>query len=106
MNVSRHTRLMKLSSLLAVGAALAATSAQAGHPPEDPGWESLPHCTVPATEGMQLASARKALRSSLCGSYAPLRRRAPAARNTVLISIPEAGTILAPRTKVLLIVSR
>jgi hypothetical protein len=37
---------------------------------------------------------------------APIRTRSVAARNTVLVSVPEAGTVLAPRTKVLLIVAR
>jgi beta-lactam-binding protein with PASTA domain len=37
---------------------------------------------------------------------APIRQRSTAARNTVLVSVPEAGTILAPGTKVLLIVSK
>ena len=106
MKAPRHTRLMKGSALLAVAAAVAATSAQAGVPPEDPGWEGLPHCTVPTIEGTLLANARKSLRSSLCGVMAPIRKRSAAVRNTVLVSVPEAGTILAPGTKVLLIVSR
>jgi hypothetical protein len=93
-------------ALVGVGAAVAATSAQAGAPPPDPGWDALPHCTVPSIEGKQLASARKTLRSSLCGVMAPIRTRSVAARNTVLVSVPEAGTVLAPRTKVLLIVAR
>jgi hypothetical protein len=108
MKASRHTRLLKCSALVAVVAAVAATSAQAGtgDPGTDIGWELFPHCTVPAIEGTQLAAARKALRGSLCGSMAPLRKRSAAARNTVLVSIPEAGTILAPGTKILLIVSK
>jgi hypothetical protein len=107
MKASRHTRLLKWSALLGVVAAVAATSAQAGAPPDtDIGWELFPHCTVPAVEGSQLASAKKVLRSSLCGSMAPLRRRSSAVRDTVLVSIPEAGTVLAPGTKVLLVVAK
>ena len=110
MKASRQTRLLKWTALLAIVAGVAATSAQAGPAPGDPasdiGWELFPHCTVPSIEGTQLASAKKALRSSLCGSMAPLRKRSTAARNTVLVSVPEAGTILAPGTKILLIVSK
>ena len=107
MKASRHTRLLKWSALLGVVATVAATSAQAGAPPDtDIGWELFPHCTVPSIEGTQLASARKALRSSLCGSMAPLRTRSSAARDTVLVAVPEAGTILAPGTKVLLVVAK
>ena len=106
MKASRHTRLMKWMALVGAGAALAATSAQAGGPPPDPGWLGVPHCTVPNIEGKQLAAARKSLHSSLCGVMAPMRRRSVAARNTVLTALPQAGTILAPRTKVLLIVAR
>jgi hypothetical protein len=106
MKVSRHTRMMRWMALVGVGAAVAATSAQAGGPPEDPGWDALPHCTVPSIQGKQLASARKTLRNSLCGVMAPIRKRSVAARNTVLVAVPQAGTVLAPGTKVLLIVSR
>ena len=106
MKASRHTRLMKWMALVGAGAALAATSAQAGGPPPDPGWLGVPHCTVPNIEGKQLAAARKSLRGSLCGVMAPMRRRSVAARNTVLTALPQAGTILAPGTKVLLIVAR
>ena len=106
MKASRHTRFMKWMALVGAGAALAATSAQAGGPPPDPGWLGVPHCTVPNIEGKQLAAARKSLHSSLCGVMAPMRRRSVAARNTVLTALPQAGTILAPGTKVLLIVAR
>jgi hypothetical protein len=107
MKSSRHNHLFKLTALAAVGAALAATSAQAGAPPADPGWELFPHCTVPQIEGTLLGSAKKELVGSLCGYInAPVRTRSAAARNTVLVSVPEAGTILAPGTKVLLIVSK
>ena len=61
---------------------------------------------MPNIEGKQLAAARKSLHSSLCGVMAPMRRRSVAARNTVLTALPQAGTILAPGTKVLLIVAR
>ena len=107
MKASRHTRLMKWMAVVgAVRAAVAATSAQAGGPPPDPGWLGVPHCTVPNIEGKQLAAARKSLHRSLCGVMAPMRWRSVAARNTVLTALPEAGTILAPGTKVLLIVAR
>jgi PASTA domain len=106
MKASRHTTLLKWTALAGVCAAVAATSAQAGGPPADPGWAGIPHCTVPQIEGKQLAAARKSLRGSLCGVLAPLRKRSTAARNTVLTAIPEEGTNLAPGTKVLLIVAK
>ncbi len=106
MKASRHTRLMKWMAVVGAGAAVAATAAQAGGPPPDPGWLGVPHCTVPNIEGKQLAAARKSLHGSLCGVMAPMRRRSVAARNTVLTALPQAGTILAPGTKVLLIVAR
>ena len=107
MKASRHTRLMKWMAVVGAGAAVAATSAQAGGPPPDPGWLGVPHCTVPNIEGKQLAAARKSLHGSLCGVMSPpLRKRSSAARNTVLTAIPKAGTVLAPGTKVLLIVSK
>jgi hypothetical protein len=106
MNPSRHTNLMKWTAVLGACAAVAATSAQAGGPPADPGWAGMPHCTVPKIEGTLLATAKKKLHGSLCGVMAPMRHRSAVARNTVLSSIPEAGTQLAPGTKVLLIVAR
>ena len=106
MKALHHTRLLRWTVLLGVCAAVAATSAQAGGPPPDPGWAGVPHCTVPSIEGMQLANARKSLKRSRCGSMAPLRRRSTAARNTVLTAVPQAGTQLAPGTQVLLIVAK
>jgi hypothetical protein len=106
MNPSRHTSLMKWTAVLGACAAVAATSAQAGGPPADPGWAGLPHCTVPKIEGTLLTSARTKLHGSLCGSLAPIRLASKAARNTVLAVIPQAGTQLAPGTKVLLIVAK
>src|SRR5262245_56139776 len=102
----RHTRVMRWIALVTVGAAVAATSAQAGGPPPDPGWAAFPHCTVPSVEGTQLAAAQKSLRGARCGVMSPIRTRSTAARNTVLVAVPEAGTILAPGTKVLLIVAK
>jgi PASTA domain len=107
MKSSHHTSLLKWMALAGVCAAVAATSAQAGGPPPDPGWLGLPHCTVPNIEGKQLATAKRKLHGSLCGVIAPvMRRRSTAARNTVLTATPEPGTILAPGTKVLLVVAR
>ena len=106
MNPLRHTNLMKWTAVLGACAAVAATSAQAGGPPADPGWVGLPHCTVPQIEGTKLTSAKKKLHGSQCGILAPLRQASKVARNTVLTVIPQAGTILAPGTKVLLIVAR
>jgi hypothetical protein len=106
MKSSTHKSFLKWMALVAVGAAVAATSAQAGGPPADPGWLALPHCTVPSIEGSQLAVAKKRLHGSLCGVMTPMRRRSAAARNTVLSATPEAGTILAPGTKVLLVVAK
>ena len=106
MKASHHTGLLKWTAVVGACAAVAATSAQAGGPPADPGWAGLPHCTVPNIEGKLLAAARKSLRGSLCGVMAPLRKRSTAARNTVLTAVPQAGTQLAPGTKVLLIVAK
>ena len=106
MRSSRRTSVMKWVALVTVGAAVAATSAQAGGAPPDPGWSAYPHCTVPNVEGKQLAAARTSLRVSLCGVLSPIRTRSTAARNTVLVAVPDAGTVLAPGTKVLLIVAR
>jgi hypothetical protein len=103
----KSSRLLKWTAAAAVAGALAATSAQAGGPPADPGWAGIPHCSVPTIEGTLLATAKKKLHSSRCGVLAPLRRLSKtAARNTVLSSVPEAGTQLAPGTKVLLIVAK
>jgi hypothetical protein len=106
MNPSRHITLLKWTAVVGACAAVAATSAQAGGPPPDPGWEGIPHCTVPKIEGKQLAVAKKSLSRSLCGVMAPLRKRSTAARNTVLSAVPAEGTTLAPGTKVLLIVAK
>ena len=67
---------------------------------------NLPHCTVPKIEGSLLTSAKTKLHGSLCGSLAPIRLASKAARNTVLTVVPQAGTQLAPGTKVLLIVAK
>jgi hypothetical protein len=106
MNPSRPTSLIKWTVVLGACAAVAATSAQAGGPPADPGWAGIPHCTVPKIEGTLLTSAKTKLHGSLCGSLAPMRVASKAARNTVLTVIPQAGTQLAPGTKVLLIVAK
>ena len=47
----------------------------------------------------------RTLRRERCGVYAPMRRRSTARRNSVLTEVPDAGTHLAPGTKILLIVS-
>ena len=60
MKASRHTRLMKWMAVVGAGAAVAATSAQAGGPPPDPGWLGVPHCTVPNIEGKLLAARARA----------------------------------------------
>jgi hypothetical protein len=100
-------QLMKWTAVAAVGAALAAAAAMAGPPPEDPGWIGLPHCTVPKVGGMQLTAARRLLTSERCGTYRqPLYRRSTAATNSLLMQVPEAGTHLAPGTKILLVVAR
>jgi hypothetical protein len=106
MNPSRPTNLIKWTAVLGACGAVAATSAQAGGPPADPGWAGIPHCTVPKIEGTLLTSAKTKLHGSLCGSLAPMRLASKAARNTVLTVIPQAGTQLAPGTKVLLIVAK
>ena len=101
----KSLRYLSWTAVAAACGAIAATAAQAGGPPPDPGWIGLPHCTVPDVEGVPLAAAKKRLRGALCGVLQPMRRRSAAARNTVLVELPEAGTHLAPRTQVLLIVS-
>jgi len=102
---SSRDQLMKWTALVAVVGAVAATAAQAGGPPADPGWIGLPHCAVPNVEGLQLVTAKRTLRRERCGVMAPMRRRSTARRNSVLTEVPEAGTHLAPGTKILLIVS-
>jgi PASTA domain len=105
MRLSRQ--MIKWGAAAAVAGALAVPAAQAGAPPEDPGWEGLPHCTVPDIQGVQMTVAKRVLKSALCGTYKkPMRKRSVAAPNTVLTAVPAAGTQLAPGTKVLLIVSR
>jgi hypothetical protein len=98
MNPSRQINLLKWTAVVGACAAVAAASAQAGGPPADPGWEGIPHCTVPKIEGKQLAVAKKSLSRSLCGVMAPLRKRSTAARTTVLSAVPAEGTTLAPGT--------
>ena len=78
MNPSRHTNLIKWTAVLGACAAVAATSAQAGGPPADPGWAGLPHCTVPKIEGTLLTSARTKLHGSCVEAwrrFGSLRRR-------------------------------
>ncbi len=100
-------QMVKWAAAAAVLGALAVPAAQAGGPPEDPGWEGLPHCTVPDIQGMQMTVAKRVLKSALCGTYKkPMRKRSLAAPNSVLIEVPAAGTHLAPGTKILLIVAR
>ncbi len=105
MKSSRRTRLMIWTALAVATGAVAVSAAQGGGPPADPGWIGLPHCAVPDVEGLQLAVARRTLRRERCGVYAPMRRRSTARRNSVLTEVPDAGTHLAPGTKILLIVS-
>ncbi len=51
--------------------------------------------------------ANRFLKSARCGTYKrPLRKRSTAAPNSVITEVPEAGTHLAPGTKILLIVAR
>jgi PASTA domain len=100
-------QMLTWTAVAAVGAALAASVAQGGAPPADPGWDGLPHCTVPNIQGLQLGNAKKVLKAQLCGTYKqPLRRRSTAAPNSVITVVPEPGTQLAPGTKILLVVAR
>jgi hypothetical protein len=100
-------QILKWTAVAAVVGALAAPAALGGAPPEDPGWIGLPHCTVPNVQGIQMSAAKRVLKSARCGTYKKaMFKRSIAAPNSVLIEVPEAGTHLAPGTKVLLIVAR
>jgi PASTA domain len=100
-------QMLKWTAVAAVVGALAAPAALGGAPPEDPGWVGLPHCTVPDVQGAQLSVAKRVLKSARCGTYKKaMFKRSTAAPNSVLTELPEAGSELAPGTKVLLIVAR
>ena len=105
MNPSHHTNLMKWTAVLGACAAVAATSAQAGGPRRIP---DGPASRIARCRRSKARSSR-ALKQSCtahCVEAAPIRLASKAARNTVLTVIPQEGTQLAPRTKVLLIVAK
>jgi hypothetical protein len=74
-------------------------------PPEDPGVTGIPHCTVPALRGVQLAVAKRRVASARCTVSAVMRKRSTVAKGRVTSVVPRAGSVLAEGTGVLLIVS-
>jgi beta-lactam-binding protein with PASTA domain len=74
-------------------------------PPEDPGVAGVPHCTVPAVRGVQLAAAKRRVLKARCTVSGVMRKRSSIAKGRVALVAPRAGTILAEGTGVLLVVS-
>ena len=74
-------------------------------PPEDPGVTGIPHCTVPAVRGVQLAAAKRRVTGARCTVSGVVRKRSTVAKGRVTSVVPRAGTILAQGTGVLLLVS-
>jgi PASTA domain len=101
--------VIKAAALLGAVAAAAAPTAPAGSlgpgPPEDPGVTGIPHCTVPAVRGVQLASAKRRVIGARCTVTAVVRRHSTVRKGRVASVVPRAGTVLAEGTGVVLIVS-
>ena len=74
-------------------------------PPEDPGVVGIPHCTVPAVRGLQLAVAKRRVLGARCSVSAVMRKRSSVRKGRVTSVVPRAGTVLAEGTGVVLIVS-
>jgi PASTA domain-containing protein len=74
-------------------------------PPEDPGVTGIPHCTVPAVRGVQLAAAKRRVLGARCSVSAVMRKRSSVRKGRVASVVPRAGTVLAEGTGVILIVS-
>lgn len=74
-------------------------------PPEEPGVTGIPHCTVPAVRGVQLAAAKRRVTGARCAVSGVMRKRSTVAKGRVTSVLPRAGTILAEGTGVLLFVS-
>ena len=101
--------MIKAVALLGAVALAAAPTAPAraldGGPPEDPGVTGIPHCTVPAVRGVQLAAAKRRVTSARCAISGVMRKRSSIAKGRVTSVVPRAGTVLAEGTGVLLFVS-
>lgn len=112
MRSARSGTVARWAAIAAVGAALGASAARAtaplGDPPPDPGWTgpAVEHCRVPSVRGVRLAIAKRKIRRARCGVGSVKHRRARMKKGRVLMTAPRAKTILAPGTKVLLVVSR
>ncbi len=101
--------MIKAAALLGAIAAVIAPTASPRMldpgPPEDPGVAGLPHCTVPAVRGAQLAAAKRRVLSARCTVSAVMRRRSSVHKGRVVSVVPRVGTILADGTGVVLFVS-
>lgn len=101
--------MIKAAALLGAIAAVIAPAASPRMldpgPPEDPGVAGLPHCTVPAVRGAQLAAAKRRVVSARCTVSAVMRRRSSVHKGRVVSVVPRVGTILADGTGVVLFVS-
>ncbi len=87
----------EVDAVLGASPLLAATSAQAGGPPADPGWAGIPHCTVPNIEGTLLTSAEEeAARLPVWKPGADAAGFEGGAEHRPARSSPQAGTQLAP----------
>lgn len=99
--------MIKAALLLGAVAAAAAPTAWSFDPgpPEDPGVTGIPHCTVPAVRGVELAAAKRRVSGARCTVSAVMRRRSSVRKGRVASVVPRAGTVLAEGTGVVLIVS-
>ena len=101
--------MIKLAVLLGAVAAATAPTAPAQMldpgPPEDPGVAGIPHCTVPALRGVQLAAAKHRVLGARCTVSAVMRKHSSVRKGRVVSVVPRPGTVLADGTGVLLMVS-
>jgi hypothetical protein len=100
--------VIKAALLGAVAAASAPTAmglSLGPGPPEDPGVTGIPHCTVPAVRGVQLAAAKRRVLGARCTVSAVVSRHSSVRKGRVASVVPRAGTVLANGTGVVLIVS-
>lgn len=94
-----------LAGVVVVAATPTALATRLDPPPEDPGVAGIPHCTVPAVRGVQLAAAKRRVLKARCTVSGVMRKRSSIAKGRIALVVPRAGTILAERTGVLLFVS-
>ena len=96
---------MLLGAVAAAAASTAPAWSLAPGPPEDPGVSAIPHCTVPAVRGVQLAAAKRRVIGARCTVSAVMRRHSSVRKGRIASVVPRAGTVLAEGTGVVLIVS-